>query len=166
MIEDRTATITWGDPMLGAQAALTMSGLDYLLSLKAGAYPPAPIARTLNMDLVEVENGRAVFTALPTEYMYNPIGVVHGGYASTVLDAAMGCAVHSTLPVGMAYSTSQLSINLVRPITLSVGLLSCEGKVIHSGRMIATAEARLVDATGKLYAHATTTCAIFPVQRG
>jgi uncharacterized protein (TIGR00369 family) len=166
MIEDRTATITWGDPMLGAQAALTMSGLDYLLALKAGQYPPAPIARTLNMELVEIENGRVVFTALPTEYMYNPIGVVHGGYASTVLDAAMGCAVHSTLPVGMAYSTSQLNIHLVRAITLAIGILTCEGKVVHSGRMIATAEARLVDANGKLYAHATTTCAIFPVQRG
>jgi uncharacterized protein (TIGR00369 family) len=165
MIEDRSATITWGDPMIGAQAALTMSGLDYLLALKAGQYPPAPIARTLHMDLTEVSHGRAVFTAMPTEYMYNPIGLVHGGYASTVLDAAMGCAVHSTLPVGMAYSTSQLGIHLVRAITLSVGLLTCEGTVIHSGRMIATAEARLVDANGKLYAHATTTCAIFPIQR-
>ena len=152
--------------MLGAQAALTMSGLDYLLSLKAGVYPPAPIARTLNMDLIEVENGRAVFTALPTEYMYNPIGLVHGGYASTVLDAAMGCAVHTTLPQGMAYSTTQINVHLVRAITLSVGLLRCESKVLHSGRLVATAEAYLRDANGKLYAHATSNCAIFPVQRG
>lgn len=165
MSDNRTVTLQWEDPMIGAQAALTMSGLEYLLALKAGKYPPAPIARTLNMDLIEVSHGRAVFTALPTEYMYNPIGLVHGGYASTVLDAAMGCAVHSTLPVGMAYSTSQLGIHLVRPITLAVGLLTCEGTVVHSGRMIVTAEARLLDAKGKLYAHATTTCAIFPIQR-
>ena len=165
MIEDRSATITWGDPMIGAQAALTMSGLEYMTALKDRKYPAPPIARLFMMDLIEVSEGWVVFTAQPAEYSYNPIGVVHGGYATTVLDGAMGCAVHTILPQGMAYSTTQINSHLVRAITLSVGVLRCEAKVLHSGRLIATAEAYLRDSKGKLYAHATTTCAIFPIQR-
>lgn len=165
MSDNRTVTLHWQDPMIGAQAALTMSGLDYMRAIVAGKYPPPPIAITMNMGLIEVAEGRVIFTAQPVEYCYNPIGVVHGGYATTVLDGAMGCAVHTTLPKGMAYSTTQINVHLVRAITLSVGLLRCEGVVLHSGRMVATAEAYLRDAQGKLYAHATSTCAIFPIQR-
>jgi uncharacterized protein (TIGR00369 family) len=166
MTEERKAVITWDDPMVGAMAALSMSGLDYMTALKDGKFPPPPIARLFHMNLVEVAEGWVVFTAEPVEYTYNPIGVVHGGYATTVLDGAMGCAVHTTLPQGMAYSTTQINVHLVRAITLSVGLLRCESKVLHSGRLVATAEAYLRDANGKLYAHATSNCAIFPVQRG
>ena len=166
MTEERKVTFMWDDPMIGANAALELAGLDYLQAMIDGKYPPAPIAVLFNMKLLKVEKGYALFTAEPKEYAYNPIGVVHGGYATTVLDAAMGCAVHTMLPAGTAYSTSHISVHLVRPVTAQLGILSCEGKIVHSGRMVATSEARLVDANGKLYAHSTCTCAIFPVQRG
>lgn len=166
MSEQRQATITWDDPITGASAALTMSGLDYITALKAGKYPPPPIARLFQMDMIEVAEGWVVFTAQPVEYTYNPIGMVHGGYATTVMDGAMGCAVHTTLPQGMAYGTTQINSHLVRAITLQVGILRCEAKVLHSGKQIATAEAYLRDENGKLYAHGTSTCAIFPIQKG
>jgi uncharacterized protein (TIGR00369 family) len=110
---------------------------------------------------VEVEEGRVVFEVEPAEYHYNPIGAVHGGLACTLADSAMGCAVHSTLPAGVGYTTVEIKTNLLRPISVRTGTLRCEGTTIHVGGRIATAEARLTDAAGKLYAHATTTCMIF-----
>jgi uncharacterized protein (TIGR00369 family) len=153
--------------MIGAQAAPQMSGMDYLQAALRGEFPIAPMAQLMNMRLTEVEEGRAVFTAEPGEYHYNPIGSVHGGFAATLLDSAMGCAVHSTLPAGAGYTTVELHINLLRPITTQTGIVRCEGKVIHAGRRIATAEARLTDETGKIYAHGTTTCVVFtPSENG
>lgn len=111
--------------------------------------------------MIEIGPGKAVFTFLPAEYHYNPIGSVHGGIASTLLDSALGCAVHTTLPAGAAYTTLELHVNFLRPLTRETGLIRCEGEIIHSGRTVATAQARLVDAAGKLYGHATTTCMIF-----
>lgn len=137
-----------------------MSGLEYLQAIQAGTVPPAPIAVLIGMQIVEVEEGRVVFSAQPDEYHYNPIGTVHGGIAATLLDSALGCAVHSMLPAGTAYTTLEIKVNYLRPMTSKTGTVYSEGKVIHLGGRVATAEARLTDAEGKLYAHGTTTCII------
>jgi uncharacterized protein (TIGR00369 family) len=137
-----------------------MAGLDFLQAVGSGDMPAAPIMRLIGMSPVEVAPGRAVFALDPAEHHYNPMGVVHGGVVSTILDTAMACAVHSTLPVGTGYTTVELHVNFLRPITAETGTLRCEGETIHVGRTIATAQGRLVDASGKLYAHGTTTCAV------
>jgi uncharacterized protein (TIGR00369 family) len=115
----------------------------------------------MNFVLEEVEEGRAVFVGEPAEYHYNPIGVVHGGLMATLLDSALGCCVHTTLPAGVAYTTLELHVNLIRAVTAKTGKLTAIGEVIHAGRTTATAQARVIDAEGKLYAHGTTTCIIF-----
>ena len=157
----RTHIITWDDPMIGANAARTLPGLDYLLALMRGDYPAPPISVLMGMRLIEVENGRAVFAVTPAEYLYNPIGTVHGGFACTLLDSALGCAVHSTLAAGTGYMTIELHTHFIRPITKETGEMRAIGEIIHSGRRLATAQARLIDAEGKLYAHGTTSCMIF-----
>lgn len=157
----RSRTFTWQDPISTAEASKAMSGLDFLLAIVAGTLPQPPIAAMLNMRLAEVTEGRVVFAADPAEYHYNPIGSVHGGVAATLLDSAMGCAVHSMLPAGVGYTTLEIKVNYVRAMTRDTGPIRCEGVVIHLGGKVATAEGRLTDATGKLYAHATTTCIIF-----
>lgn len=157
---DRQHTIRWENPMIGATAAQTMSGYDYLLAMSKGEIPAPPISILMNMHLNELEAGRVVFQAEPAEYHYNPIGTVHGGFAATLLDSALGCVVHSTLPAGVGYSTLELHVNYLRPLTTATGMVYCEGKIIHAGKRTATAEARLTDAGGKLYAHGTTTCII------
>ncbi|HCI81938.1 MAG TPA: aromatic compound degradation protein PaaI [Ktedonobacter sp.] len=144
--------------MIGAMVARTMSGLEYLRAMANGDVPAAPIGALMNMQVAEVEEGRIVFTAVPEEYHYNPIGTVHGGFAATLLDSALGCAVHTMLPVGTAYTTLEIKVNYLRPLTSSTGKVYCEGKVIHVGGRVATSEARLTDESGKLYAHGTTTC--------
>lgn len=159
--EQRTRTVTWRDPGEGLAAAKKLSGLEYLRAILRGELPAAPISALLGFGLVEVEEGRAVFAVEPAEYHYNPIGTVHGGLAATVLDSALACAVHSTLPAGAGYTTLELHVNLVRAITHETGRLTCTGEVVHVGGRMATAQARLTDAAGKLYAHATTTCMLF-----
>jgi uncharacterized protein (TIGR00369 family) len=139
---------------------LSMPGLDYLRGILTGEYPAAPIAATLGFHLVEVDVGRAVFEGTPERYAYNPLGGVHGGWAATLLDSALGCAVHTTLPAGKGYTTVDLSVSLVRGITDRTRLIRCEAAIIHTGGTIATAGARLVDAGGQLYAHGTATCLI------
>lgn len=156
----RSRIISWEDPTPAVQKSKTMSGLQYLQALQVGDFPVPPIAALLGMEIAEVSEGRVVFAAEPGEYEYNPIGVVHGGIAATLLDSAMGCAVHSTLPAGTAYTTLELKVNYLRPLTSNTGVVHCEGKVIHAGGRVATAEGRLTDASGKLYAHGTTTCII------
>ena len=153
----RTRTFTWQDPMVGAKAAQTMSGLEYLQAMTRGELPLPPIMATLGIDGVEVEEGRVVFAVEPAEYHYNPIGVVHGGVASTLCDSAMACAIHSTLPAGVGYTTLELKVNFIRPLTRDTGRVTCEGRTIHVGGRVATAEAHITDAEGKLYAHATST---------
>lgn len=157
----RTRTVTWHDPVPGAQAGARMGGLDYLRAMAAGELPPPPIMATMGIGLSEVEEGRVVFHADPGEYHYNPIGVVHGGLAATLADSAMACAVHSTLPAGAGYTTLEFKINLVRPLTRDTGRVFCEGRTVHVGGRVATAEARLTDAEGRLYAHASSTCMLF-----
>lgn len=164
-IAERTRTVTWDDPMTGAMAARNLSGLEYLRAMIRGEYPKPPIAVLLNFALVEVDEGRAVFESETAEYHYNPIGVVHGGLAATLLDSALGCAVSSTLPAGMGYTTVELHVNFVRALTATTGKIRCEAEIVHAGRTIGTAQARLIDENGKLYAHATTTCLIFSHER-
>ena len=142
--------------------ARTMTGLDYMRGVLRGDFPGAPIAGTLGFTLSEVEAGRAVFTGTPDRFVYNPLGTVHGGYAATLLDSAMGCAVHSTLPAGVGYTTLEFKVNFARAITGDTGRVVCEGTLIHRGRTVATAEGRVIaEDTGKLLAHGTTTCLLF-----
>jgi uncharacterized protein (TIGR00369 family) len=156
---DRTRTFSWQDPMASAVLGRDRSGLELLRAIVDGSLAPPPIAELMGMSLVEVEEGRAVFALQPAEWMYNPIGSVHGGVAATILDSCMGCAIHSTLAAGVAYTTSDLQIRYSRGMTIDTGRVLAEGKVIHAGRRLATAEGRLtVEATGKLVAHATTGC--------
>lgn len=159
--EGRIRTVTWEDPKVGADAARKMSGLDYLRSMARKELPAPPIASLMEFEAVEVEEGRVVFAVEPAEYHYNPIGAVHGGLVCTLADSAMGCAVHTELPAGTGYTTLELKVNFLRQITTRTGRVLCEGKTIHVGGRIATAEARLTDEAGKLYGHATTTCMIF-----
>jgi uncharacterized protein (TIGR00369 family) len=156
----RSRTITWQDPMQMAGAARTLSGLDLLRGVRDGTIPPAPIQQLIGMRLVEVEPGRVAWELDPGEPHYNPIGTAHAGIAATLLDSAMACAVHSTLPQGKGYTTLEFKVNLVRAVTVKTGRVRAIGSVVHAGRSTATAEARLVDAADALYAHATTTCII------
>lgn len=162
---DRTRTITWEDPFEVMRAAPGKTGLELLKEISEGRLPPAPIAQTMGFKGVEFGEGRAVFEGEPGEYLYNPIGVVHGGFAMTILDSAMGCAVHSTLVAGDRYTTLEVKTNFVRPITLETGRVRCEGTVVHRGATIATAEGKLTAvASGKLLAHGSTTCLIVPAR--
>jgi uncharacterized protein (TIGR00369 family) len=156
----RALEVTWQDPMELAKVARAMSGIEFLRAMREGKLPPPPIAQLLGFTLVEVEPGRAVFEVTPGERHYNPIGVVHGGLAMTLLDSAMGCSVQTQMPAGGGYTTLEAKTNLVRAITAQTGLLRAIGKVVHVGKRVATAEARLEDKAGKLYAHATTTCIV------
>ena len=137
------------------------SGLEIFQGLFAGELPRPPIGDTLNFVPIRIEGGVAVFQGHPQLNHYNPLGTVHGGWIATLLDSAVGCAVHSTLPAGRSYTTLELKINFVRPITDAIPLVRAEGRTIHVGRQVATAEAKLTGPDGKLYAHATTTCLIF-----
>lgn len=157
----RTRVVTWQDPLPVADAGAGMPGLDYMRAIASGEVPPPPIAVLLNLAPVELEPGRAVFEGRPGEEHYNPIGVVHGGYAATLLDSALGCAVHTTLPAGVGYTTLSLETKFVRPVTHEIELVRATAEVVHRGGRQATAEARLTDAkTGKLLASATATCLI------
>jgi uncharacterized protein (TIGR00369 family) len=141
----------------------TISGLAFLQGIIAGRYPPAPMATALDFALTEVEHGRAVFVGTPSRRFYNPIGTVHGGYAATLLDSCTGCAVHTTLAPGQGYTTLEIKVNLVRPITTATGPVRAEGRVIHAGARVATADGRLTDDRGKLLAHGMATCLIMPL---
>ncbi len=157
----RTRTVSWEDPRALAEAGRGVSGLEFLQRVASGELPRPPISALMNFGLAELGEGWAVFTVEPAEYHYNPIGVVHGGLAATLLDSAMGCAVHSTLPAGAGYTTLEFKVNFLRPLTAETGEVRCEARVIHVGGRTATAEGRVTDAGGKLYAHGTTTCIIF-----
>jgi len=159
--EMRTRTVRWEDPFALVEASRGLSGIDYLRKIASGELPAPPIAALLNFRLSDIDAGKAIFTVEPAEYHYNPIGVVHGGLAATLLDSAMGCAVHSTLPPGSGYTTVELKVNYIRPLTVETKGVRCEATVIHVGRRTATAEGKIVDDDGKLYAHGTTTCIIF-----
>jgi uncharacterized protein (TIGR00369 family) len=137
------------------------SGLEIISAVLSGELPYPPIAQTLDFLLIEASEGRAVFQGTPGPAHLNPLGTIHGGWYATLLDSALGCAVHTMLPVGRGYTTAELGVNLVRAIGSKAPRVRAEGKVIHCGRQLATAEARLYGPDGTLYAHATTTCLVF-----
>ena len=149
------------DPREVAEQGLRRSGMEYIQAIVTGELPAPPISELMDFRLVVAEPGRAVFEMQPGPQHYNPIGSVHGGVALTLLDSAMGCAVHTLLDAGVGYTTLEVKTNFVRPITSDTGVIQCEGIVIHQGSRIATAEGKLTDANGKLLAHGTTTCLIF-----
>jgi uncharacterized protein (TIGR00369 family) len=149
---------------VGPEQFAGRSGLDVMQAIARGELPSAPIARTLDFRLVEVGEGTAVFQGTPGPAHANPMGGLHGGWYATLLDSALGCAVHTMMPPGRAYTTAELSVNLVKAIGPKVQRVRAEGKVIHCGRQLATAEARLVGPDGTLYAHATTTCLVFELR--
>lgn len=138
-----------------------LTGMQVFEAMLAGRLPRAPIADTLDFALLEASFGHAVFQGRPQPQHYNPLGTVHGGWFATLLDSAVGCAVHTTLPAGKSYTTAELKINIVRPLTDRIPLVRATGDVIHVGTRMATADGRLTGADGKLYAHASTTCFIF-----
>ena len=135
--------------------------MEVFEAIFAGELPAPPIGETMDFVPVHMEPGIAIFQGRPQLRHYNPLGTVHGGWFCTLLDSALGCAVHTTLPAGMGYTTLELKVNMLRPLTDAVPLVRAEGKVIHAGRQVATAEGRIVGPDGRLYAHATTTCMIF-----
>jgi uncharacterized protein (TIGR00369 family) len=137
-------------------------GLSFLQAMIDGSILQPPMTATLGFSLTAAEHGRAVFTGLPRYEYYNPLGSVHAGFAATLLDSALGCAIHSTLNKGETYVTAEFKLNLVRPITKDTGAVTADAHVVHRGRTLGTSEGYLRDAAGKLYAHATTTCIIFP----
>jgi uncharacterized protein (TIGR00369 family) len=148
----------------GPDVAGRYDGIGFLEAMVAGTVPQAPMCETLGFHLVEVEPGRAVFEGVPEFRHYNPFGVVHGGLAATMLDSALGCAVASTLAKGEAFTTLELKVNLVRAVTRDTGPVRAEARILHRGRTIATGDADLKDSAGKLYAHASTTCMVFPAR--
>ena len=140
------------------------TGLEMMEAMLRAEIPYAAIAKTLNFQIIEVSPGRAVFQGKPLPEHLNPLGTIHGGWFATLLDSALGCAVHTMMPAGRAYTTAELGVNLVKALTPKVERVRAEGKVIHCGRQLATAEARLVGPDGTLYAHATTTCLVFEMR--
>jgi uncharacterized protein (TIGR00369 family) len=157
----RSRTFTWEDPAASAAEGMKMAGLDYMQAIVSGEAPRPPIAALLDFRVAEAAPGRAVFEMEPAEWMFNPIGSVHGGIAATLLDSCMGCAVHTTLPAGVGYTTGDLQVRYIRAMTGTTGLVVAEGRVVHRGRRTATAEGRLfVRDSGDLIAHGTTGCLI------
>ncbi|MBI3516490.1 MAG: PaaI family thioesterase [Proteobacteria bacterium] len=159
--DERRRVVTWQDPVATARAGLALSGLDYLNAVVGGALPPPPITALVGFTLETVEPGRAMMVLTPGEHHYNPLGAVHGGIAATLLDSVMGCAVHTTLPVGRGYTTVEIKINYLKAMTATTGAVRAEGKIVQVGRQIAMAEGRITDDAGRLYAAGTATCLVF-----
>ncbi|MEV6009778.1 PaaI family thioesterase [Streptomyces sp. NPDC051976] len=158
----RSRTYSWEDPAVLAEAAQSMSGIDFLRAFRDGRLPGPPVGAAMETVLEEVEPGHAVFSLVPGEEHYNPIGSVHGGVLATLLDSAAGCAVQSTLELGTGYTTLDLSIKYLRAVTTETGKIRAIGTVRHRGRRTALAEAELYDADDRLLAHATSSCLIIP----
>src|SRR5882762_6659931 len=156
-----TQTVAEELPSVRTEARSIMSGLEYMRKIMTGELPPSGMVQLLNLKLVEVSKGRAVFTVQPDERHYNGLGIAHGGLAATLLDSALGCAINAMMPAGKVFTTLEMKINYVRPITRERGELRCEAKMIHVGGRVATAEGRIIDEDGKLYAHGTATCMLF-----
>ena len=157
---DRSRKFTWDEPTPLAERFTGKSGLELLQLVIDAKLPRPPMASLMDIQLVEASKGRAVFRGTPQEFHYNPLGTVHGGYGATLLDSAMGCAVHTTLDPGDAYTTLEFKINFLRALTVDTGEVQGIGVVVHAGRTTAIAEGKIVDEGGRLYAFATTTCQI------
>lgn len=154
---ERVKTVSWDDPSKSAEAVRKLSGIEWLRAMARREVPSPPLADVLGFYLDKIEEGKVVITLEPAEFHYNPTGVLHGGVAATLFDSSLGCAVQSLLPPAYLAPTLQLQVNYVRPITVATGKVFCSGTVIHLGRRSATAEGRLTDGSGKLYAHGTGT---------
>jgi uncharacterized protein (TIGR00369 family) len=157
---ERTRTYTWHDPMITLAAAQQMSGRQYLEAMKDGRLPPPPMIEMLGFQLVEIEEGRVVFEAHPQEYFFNGIGLIHGGFAATLLDSAIGCAALAAAPHEKVATTMDLQIRYFRPLTMASGVIRAEGWMLNLGRTTATAEGRIVDGSGKVCMHGTSTLAL------
>ncbi len=146
-----------------AEKVASMKGIDFIREMMEGKHPAPPIMRTLGFILSSAEPGHVVMQSTPTFEHYNPIGSVHGGYSATLLDSAMGCAIHSMLPAGSGYTTLEFKVSFIRPMSVDTGLVRTIGTVINVGRRAAVAEAKIVDLKDRLIAHATTTCLVFEI---
>ena len=158
--DPRTRQFRWADPAQFAEPIRTLSGIEFMRAFATGALPPPPFMELLGIRVVSVNPASVAFEFDPAEYMYSPLGNVHGGIITVLLDTAMGCSFHTTLPPGVGYTTLELKVNFLKSVVASSGPLKAEGHVVHSGSRIATTGARLVDRDGKLYAHATSTLMI------
>jgi uncharacterized protein (TIGR00369 family) len=156
--QQRERTFTWTDPVAIAAAGAGMSGTEFLAAIAEGTVQPPPIMRALDFDGASFAEGRATFQLTPQEFHYNPLGTVHGGVFATLLDSACGCAVHTLLPHGVYYTSLDLSVKFLRPVTVATGQITAEGTVVHLGRRTALAEAKITDAAGKVYVTATSSC--------
>ena len=156
----RHREVSWEDPLVSAAQALDLSGLDFLRGIIVGRIPPPPIAVLFGMSILAAEPGQVTFGLDVGEHLYNPIGSVHGGVFCTILDSAMGCAVHSSLDRGQAYTTLELKVNIVKALTVKTPSVVATGQVISAGRRVVTASGQITGPDGTLYAHATTTCLV------
>jgi uncharacterized protein (TIGR00369 family) len=159
----RSRTVTWHDPLITAAGARERSGLDTLEAIRDGVLPPPPIAMLMQFDIRSLEEGRVEFGCVLDESVYNPIGVVHGGLVCTLLDTVAGCAVHTTLPSGMAYTSIEIKVNYLRAVHSTSGPLTAIGRVTKPGRRVAFAEAEVLDAQGRSVATASSSLLVFPV---
>ncbi|MBB6626162.1 PaaI family thioesterase [Nocardioides sp. KIGAM211] len=157
----RSRTVTWHDPMIGASEGLSRPGLDYLQAMIDGELPPPPISGLVQMGLVSVEPGRVVFTCLPDESAYNPIGAVHGGLVCTLLDSVAGCALHSTLPQGKGYTSVEIKVSYLKAVRATSGTLTAVGTVVKAGSRVGFTEGVVTDASGAVVATATSTLLVF-----
>lgn len=164
--EPSTRTVTWYDPERSAAKGLQLAGIDYLRAMFDGELPPPPISDLIRMQLVEVEEGRVVFTCEPDRSAYNPIGTVHGGLVCTLLDSVAGCAIHSTLPQGKGYTSVEIKVSYLRPVLASSGTLTATGTVVKTGSRVGFTEGVVTDAAGNLVATATSTLLVFDLPGG
>jgi uncharacterized protein (TIGR00369 family) len=162
----RTRTYSWSDPATNAAQLGRRGGLDLIRAMIGGELPPPPVMALLDMSRMEAYEGRIVVEMEPREFHYNPLGTVHGGVLCTLLDTATGCAVHSTLPAGVGYTSLDLSVKFLRPVTVDSGTLRCVGTVLQRGRRTALAEGQLTDGSDRLVAHATSSCLLFDLPTG
>ncbi|MEU9506321.1 PaaI family thioesterase [Micromonospora sp. NPDC048170] len=159
----RSRTFSWSDPGINAAHVGRRGGLDLLRAMIAGELAAPPIMHLVDMSRMEAEEGWVAVELVPQEFHYNPLGTVHGGVISTLLDTAAACAVHTTLPAGIGYTSLDLNVKFLRPVTVASGTLRCEGTVLQRGRRTSLAEAKLLDAQSRLVAHATSTCLLYPL---
>jgi uncharacterized protein (TIGR00369 family) len=159
-LEERIRVVTWDDPIGSFQAARDLGSIDVLRAIKGGDLPQPPVSQLIGLQVDQVSEGLVTFSFVSAEYHYNPLCTVHGGILTTLLESAMGCAVHSRLRAGLSYTTLELKVNFLRPVRMTTPRVRGEGKVVQLGGRVATAEAHLVDRDGQLYAHGTSTCLI------
>ena len=160
--QERETVVRWDDPRIGLAQLPALDGLDFMRKIATGEIPGAPIASHLNMTLTEVDRGTVTFEGIPDESHYNPIGTVHGGFVCTLLDSALGCAVHTTLPAGTGYTSLEIKVSFLRPVSAGSGPLTCTGQVVKPGRRVAFAEGKVTDGEGRTVATATGSMLVFP----